>query len=416
VVTTASGSNAGNTSFTYAVPAPAVSSIAPGNGSTAGSYSVTIAGTNLGSATGVTIGGVACTALSSNTATSVSCTVPAGTGLNKAVVVTTAAGPSTGSVSFSYDAPTVSGINPSSGTTAGGTSVTISGSNLRSATGVTIGGSACTSASANSDTSVTCTTPAGSAGTASVVVTTASGSNAGNTSFTYAATINGECATIAATAFMPSANLCTKGTASTVTNTSPWTWTCTGSGTGHSDSSCSAPNQTTTTGTGVGRAVVAGTNNWVIDPASAGFTAAPSNPPAGYNFPHGLFGIRLITGTPNTSTTVTITYPTALPTGTVYWKYGSTASNPGAHWYQMPPDMAVISSDRLSIALTLTDNADGDDAYTTDSLIVDPGGPGAIADVPAGVASIPTLSEWGLIILSSLIAGCTFLVMRRKRI
>jgi hypothetical protein len=82
-------------------------------------------------------------------------------------------------------APTLTSITPSTGSTAGGYNVTISGSNLRSATGVTIGGSACAPLSANTDTSVTCTTPSGTAGTSSVVVTTASGSNSANTLYTY---------------------------------------------------------------------------------------------------------------------------------------------------------------------------------------------------------------------------------------
>jgi hypothetical protein len=88
------------------------SAITPSTGSTAGGTSVTISGTNLSGATGVTIGGAACTSLSANTATSVTCLTPAGTGLNKAVVVTTTSGPSTGSVSFSYNGPSVSGITP----------------------------------------------------------------------------------------------------------------------------------------------------------------------------------------------------------------------------------------------------------------------------------------------------------------
>jgi len=185
VVTTASGNSAANALFTYTAPAPSLSAILPSSGSTAGGTSVTISGTNLSGATGVTIGGAACTTLSANTATSVTCLSPAGTGLNKAVVVTTATGPSTGSVSFSYGAPTISGISPNTGSTAGGTSVTISGSNLRSATAITIGGNACTSPSANSDTAVSCTTPAGAVGGASVVVSTASGSATANGIFTY---------------------------------------------------------------------------------------------------------------------------------------------------------------------------------------------------------------------------------------
>jgi uncharacterized delta-60 repeat protein len=81
--------------------------------------------------------------------------------------------------------PTVTSVTPSSGSTAGGTSVTITGTNLTGATGVTIGGTAATSVVVTNDTTITCTTPAGSAGTASVVVTTAGGSNAANTLYTY---------------------------------------------------------------------------------------------------------------------------------------------------------------------------------------------------------------------------------------
>ena len=82
-------------------------------------------------------------------------------------------------------APTVTSLTPTSGTTAGGTAVTITGTGFTGATGVTFGGVAATNVSVVSSTSITATTPAGSAGTASVVVTTPAGSNAANTLFTY---------------------------------------------------------------------------------------------------------------------------------------------------------------------------------------------------------------------------------------
>ena len=84
-------------------------------------------------------------------------------------------------------APTVSSVSPLTGTTAGGTSITITGTNLTGTTGVTVGGNACASFTVVSATSVTCVTPAGTAGTVSVVVTTGGGSNAANTLFTYTA-------------------------------------------------------------------------------------------------------------------------------------------------------------------------------------------------------------------------------------
>ncbi len=83
------------------------------------------------------------------------------------------------------DAPTVTAIAPTSGSPAGGTSVTITGTALTGATGVTIGGAAATSVVVVNATTITCTTPAGAAGTASVVVTTPVGPNGANTLFTY---------------------------------------------------------------------------------------------------------------------------------------------------------------------------------------------------------------------------------------
>jgi hypothetical protein len=82
-------------------------------------------------------------------------------------------------------APTVTAISPSTGTTAGGTGVTITGTDLTGATAVTIGGTAATGVTVVSATSITATTPAGTAGTASVLVTTAGGTNAANSLYTF---------------------------------------------------------------------------------------------------------------------------------------------------------------------------------------------------------------------------------------
>jgi uncharacterized repeat protein (TIGR02543 family) len=83
-------------------------------------------------------------------------------------------------------APTVSSLSPTSGTTAGGTPVTITGTNLTGATAVSFGGTPATSVVAVDATTVTCTSPAGS-GTVDVTVTTPGGTSATNPSdqFTY---------------------------------------------------------------------------------------------------------------------------------------------------------------------------------------------------------------------------------------
>lgn len=195
VVTTANGGNADNTLYTY-VAQPSISSISPTHGPTAGGTSITITGADLATAQQVTVSGLGCTGLVVTSATSISCNTPAGSsGLNNAVVVTTYGGTATGPGLFAYDPPTVTGISPIGGSTAGGTSVTISGTNLRGATGVSIGGVACTGIASNTDTSLACNTGARSSGSVAVQVSTASG--ASNTSVYFAYTLPSPTANVA---------------------------------------------------------------------------------------------------------------------------------------------------------------------------------------------------------------------------
>jgi len=83
--------------------------------------------------------------------------------------------------------PTVTAIAPNTGPTAGGTSVTITGTNFTGASAVTIGGVAATGITVVNATTITATTPAGTAGAKNVVVTTPGGSGTGTNLFTYAA-------------------------------------------------------------------------------------------------------------------------------------------------------------------------------------------------------------------------------------
>ena len=183
VLTTAGGSVTSTGGFTYIV-GPSISTISPNSGPTAGGSSVTIIGTNLSGVTGVTVGGAAAV-LGTNTANTIIITTPAGTAGAADVVLTTAVGSVTSTGGFTYvAAPTITGLSPNAGPTAGGSSVTISGANLSNVTSVTIGGAAATLGT-NSSTSIVITTPAGTAGAADVVVTTAGGSVTSTGGFTY---------------------------------------------------------------------------------------------------------------------------------------------------------------------------------------------------------------------------------------
>lgn len=84
-------------------------------------------------------------------------------------------------------APTVTAASPAIHPAAGGTTITLTGTNFTGTTGVTIGGVAATSVTVVSSTSITCTVPAGTAGAASILVTNGSGTNGANTLAYYVA-------------------------------------------------------------------------------------------------------------------------------------------------------------------------------------------------------------------------------------
>jgi IPT/TIG domain len=84
-------------------------------------------------------------------------------------------------------APTVTAVSPASGTTAGGTGITITGTNFSGVTAVKIGGTSATSIVVASTTRITAVAPAHTAGQVSVTVTNNRGTNASNTLYTYTA-------------------------------------------------------------------------------------------------------------------------------------------------------------------------------------------------------------------------------------
>lgn len=117
-------------SFTYS--GPEVSGIVPNTGTTEGAYVARISGSGFGASgpADVTVGGVACSALANGGPTGVDCTIPAGIGVDRPVVVTTASGPSDGAVKFSYASPTLSSIVVSNGPTIGNTEISLTGTNF----------------------------------------------------------------------------------------------------------------------------------------------------------------------------------------------------------------------------------------------------------------------------------------------
>ena len=179
-----SGSLAG--AFTYIAP-PTVTSVSPSTGAVAGGTAVTITGTNFAAGATVTFGGTAATNVVVSNSTTITATTPAHAAGAVPVAVTNSNGLGGSLASgFTYVAqPTVTGVSPSTGTTAGGTAVTITGTNFVAGAGVTFGGTAATNVVVTNSTTITATTPAGSAGAVTVTVTVSGQSGSLASGYTY---------------------------------------------------------------------------------------------------------------------------------------------------------------------------------------------------------------------------------------
>ena len=173
--------------FTYVGGTPAVSSVSPSSGSTAGGTPVTITGTNFAAGATVTFGAAAATNVVVVSGTQITASTPAGNA--GAVTVTVTVSGQSGSLAsgFTYiGGPTVSGVSPNSGSTAGGTAVTITGTNFAAGATVTFGAAAATNVVVVSGTQITASTPAGNAGTVTVTVTVSGQSGSLANAYTYA--------------------------------------------------------------------------------------------------------------------------------------------------------------------------------------------------------------------------------------
>jgi hypothetical protein len=174
-VTTGDGTSATGAGdiFTYDTT-PAVTSVSPDTGPTAGGTAVIIAGSGLLGTTAVEFGSTPASAFSIVSDSEIEATSPAGSG-DVDVTVTTGDGtsPTAAGDEFAFfTVPVVGSVAPSSGATAGGTTVTITGSGFEGATAVIFGGFAPASFRVLTDNTIVATSPPGFG---AVDVTVASG-------------------------------------------------------------------------------------------------------------------------------------------------------------------------------------------------------------------------------------------------
>ena len=144
----------------------------------------------------------------------------------------------------------------------------------------------------------------------------------------------------------------------------------------------------------------------------------PGGGPDNVSFPYGFFRI-IVSGlaADGDCSEVRLQLPknTAINT---YYKYGRTQANPADHWYEFMYDGdtgAIINhtATQTEITLHLCDGLRGDSDLTANRVIDDPGGPGVPIAGPAPTHSIPTMNQWGLMIMSVLFV-LTALIMRRR--
>ncbi|GIJ24716.1 IPT/TIG domain-containing protein [Micromonospora lutea] len=203
--------------FTYI--APTIASVVPDSGPTTGGTTVTITGTGLTGATGVTFGDTPGTSLVVDpSGTSLTVDTPPGQVGPVDVTVLIPGANATAPDGFTYVAapPTAGSITPNAGPQSGGQAVTITGTGLVPGdTTVTFDGVPATDVTVNpGGTSLTAVTPPGAVGPAVVVVTTGGGT-AAPLDYTYLA--DGSAANV--TGLTPTSGPTSGGTTVTITGT-----------------------------------------------------------------------------------------------------------------------------------------------------------------------------------------------------
>jgi hypothetical protein len=182
------------TTGSMAAVRPRISSISPTSGPTAGGTSVAINGSGFQAGATATIGGKSAVIVSV-APSSINAVTPAHTAGTVSVVVTNPGGLKGWLLrGYTYvnlgQPPQISSVSPTSGPTAGGTSVTITGSGFQAGAAVTIGGTSATVVSV-APSSITIVTPAHAAGMVNVVVTNPGGLMATLRGYTYVDRLGG---------------------------------------------------------------------------------------------------------------------------------------------------------------------------------------------------------------------------------
>lgn len=226
------------TGYTFGTPAPfTVSGVTPSSGPAAGGTVVTVTGSGFTSGSTVRFGSVQAGGVQFVSSTQINATTPPGTAGVVSVTVTSALNESaSAAAAFTYTtgstttpttpttptqttgALTVSGVTPNVGTSAGGTTVTVTGTGFQANASVLFGLLPATNVTVVGPSQITATTPANTVavGPVSVTVVNPGGASGALTSaFTYGATSN----PLSVASIAPISGSVNGGTVVTVTGT-----------------------------------------------------------------------------------------------------------------------------------------------------------------------------------------------------
>ena len=151
-----------------------------------------------------------------------------------------------------------------------------------------------------------------------------------------------------------------------------------------------------------------GGSTCTFDAANTGFVASTTAPPPGKRLPQGAFKFRLTGCDPDSTVTMSVTWPQPVAQ---YVKFGKAAVGAAADSWFVPPALVIAGH---TTTFTITDGGIGDSDAAA-GVIADPTFPAADAEAPGAVTAVPTLYQWMLVLLSLLLAGAAWHGGRARR-
>jgi hypothetical protein len=168
----------------------------------------------------------------------------------------------------------------------------------------------------------------------------------------------------------------------------------------------------TASGTGVASASITGGGpRCTMALQDTAFVAASTAYPAGGNFPHGWFRLKLVGCTPGSTVRVTVAWPSSIA-GLYYVKYGPTPAIPNTSQFYQPAALAYSGN---TVSFDVTDGGLGDDDLLANGAVLDPSGPLRLNLSDA--VPVPTLNPALTAMLLALLVfpGALFIPISRKK-